>query len=57
MDPDAIRAILVALAECAGWLGRPPPFVPATAHQPRSGDRSLSRHPDAAIAEGCSLVL
>ena len=29
MDPDAIRAILVALAELRGLVGRPPPFVPA----------------------------
>jgi len=42
-DPDAIRAILVAVAGSRELADRAPPFPPAGAeHQPRDGDRGLS---------------
>jgi len=53
-NPDAIRAILVALAESRGLTGRAPPF--AAAQTPGGGDRRLSGIADAAVAEVCSLA-
>ena len=55
-DPDAIRAILVALAESRELTGRAPPFRTGVQCRSRDDDRGLSVHPDAAFADLCPLV-
>jgi len=54
-DPDAVRAILAALAESRGMAGRAPPF--AAGHTiSQTGRSAPERYRNAAVAEVCSLA-
>src|SRR5687767_14619080 len=54
-DPDAIRAILAALAMSRERADRAPPFA-ASLVPSHAAAISAERHPEAAFAEPCSLV-